>query len=610
MRHNIFYMKRLFLLSGLMVFFAAAQGQVVDSAALHINYVPKLINSQKINSQAVITDTSQKKIKFTYYISPQKLDLDFAPVKIKAIKMNPEIQERRYRNFIKTGFGYPVTPLCEIGMHNCQSNKYSYGLNFHHFSSWAEPIGKKQKEYAYAPTSDTRVQLFFSRFFKHYTLYSSVGFNHELANLYGYSRKWVPACTDTAADYYYDKAYRDSIHNNFIHLNARIGFGSNYTVEDRRVKEKVELNYDFIRTSHKDMEHGLGLHSFIAYDARFLKISGYQHYRLDFNVDYYRNAWNDFVTNSTDNTLEKRLDDVFKVEFRPTMNFSIKEYHLQIGVGVPIINSQNRIRCPVYPVAELQMGIVPGLLSLYVGVNGESKYNSLKNLLYENPYLKPQLDSIRFTRTQFSIYGGVKGNLVKKLNYHVSAQYLWSKDMPFFMLDTASLLKNQFDVAYGDVNLLNVCANIGWEAVNHLYLSLTGNYWGYYSLKNVDLPWYKPAWEIGLEGKYVLKKKFIFDINTKMSFCRWGLEPERHDNENMEIYYTYKPIRMRPILNFGCSFEYLITGQLSIFAQVNNIGCQYASTYCNFNNFGINVLAGVSYSFGNESLKLQKKKKP
>ena len=38
-----------------------------------------------------------------------------------------------------------ITPLAELSMHNCQNPKYSYGLNFHHFSSWAEPIGKEQK---------------------------------------------------------------------------------------------------------------------------------------------------------------------------------------------------------------------------------------------------------------------------------------------------------------------------------------------------------------------------------------------------------------------------------------------------------------------------------
>lgn len=607
MTNNIQSMKRVWFLIVILFFGLTTFAQVVDSAHLLINYVPKLANSQKINQQAVIIDTMQEKIEFDYIISPQKMELNFAPAELKAGKLNPEIQERLYRDYIKVGFGYPITPLAELSLHNCQNNKYSYGLFFHHFSSWAEPIGKIQNQFAYAPTSDTRVNLFFNRYFKNYTLYSSVGYNHELANLYGYNKDW---CWNPR---YYDDTYHDSIRNNFNHVKAEIGFRSNYTTEDKRFKEDVRLNYDFIHTYWKDMEHAVGIHSFLAYDARFLKISGFQHYQLDFNVEYYNNTWNDTVfVGTAHNRPTRKIDNSFKVEFRPMMNFSIKEYHLLVGVGFPIINTNNQTACPIYPVAELQMGLIRGLLSLYVGVDGEAKYNALKELLYENPYLKPQLDSIKFTKTQISLYGGIKGNLVKKLNYHISARYSYSKDMAFFILDTNSLLKNCFDLTYGDVNMLNVCANISWEAIDHLNLTLNANYWGYYFLQHVDKPWYKPTWEIGFDGKYVLKEKFIFDLNAKVAFDRWALVPHAQLRPDPigEIYYVYTPEKMKkPILNFGIGCEWLITKQFSAFATINNIGCQYASTYYAFNNFGINVLAGVTYSFGNEPLKTPKKAK-
>ena len=168
------------------------RAQVVDSAQLLIRYVPKLANSNKINQQAVLKDTVvSEQLDFNYVIAPNKPELDFAPGDMQVGKLNPEVKERYYRNYLKLGFGYPITPLAELSMHNCQSPKYSYGLNFHHFSSWAEPIGKEQKKYAYAPSSDTRIHLFFNRIFKNYTFYSSVGYNHELANLYGYSTDWV-----------------------------------------------------------------------------------------------------------------------------------------------------------------------------------------------------------------------------------------------------------------------------------------------------------------------------------------------------------------------------------------------------------------------------------
>lgn len=614
------------------------RAQVVDSAQLLIKYVPKLANSNKINQQAVLKDTVvSEQMEFNYVVAPNKPSLEFQPGEMQVGKLNPEIKERYYRNYLKLGFGYPITPLAELSMHNCQNPKYSYGLNFHHFSSWANPIGKEQKKYAYAPTSDTRIHLFFNRIFKNHTLYSSVGYNHELANLYGYSTDWVRNELYANPEYYYSKDYRDSIKNNFNHVHAEIGLRSNFTEEEKRLKEDVRLNYDFLHTYWKNMEHGVGVHATLGYDAKFLKISGFQHYQVDLGLDYFNNVWSDSIPMGTDGSLlKRRASNSLMFEIKPTMRFSIREYHLVLGVGVPILNQYNKTRCPIYPVAELQMGLIRGVLNLYVGVDGKSEYTSLKKLLYENPYVKPNLDTLRFTKCQISIYGGVKGKITDKLNYHVSARYSYRRDMPFFMLDTASLLKNRFDVVYAKKGTeLDVNANLSWEAINHLYLTLNARYHDFFFLEDYDWfgsdaitggkPLYIPRWEIGFEGKYILKNRFIITANARVGFNRWAVVPkcvmvmneDGSGNIHQIEYALENDIRknpdgtkssVKPVLNFGVGFEYLINKQFTAFANVNNIGCQYATNYYGFNNFGVNAIVGITYSFGNESIKVIKKK--
>ena len=638
-------MKKITILLTILLVGIGLRAQVVDSAQLLIRYVPKLANSNKINQQAVLKDTVvSEQLDFNYVIAPNKPELDFAPGDMQVGKLNPEVKERYYRNYLKLGFGYPITPLAELSMHNCQSPKYSYGLNFHHFSSWAEPIGKEQKKYAYAPSSDTRIHLFFNRIFKNYTFYSSVGYNHELANLYGYSTDWVRPEFYPNPEHYYSKEYRDSIKNNFNHVHAEVGFRSNYTAEEKRLKEDVRVNYDFIHTSWKNMEHGVGLHGVLAYDEKFLKISGYQHYQLDLGFDYFNNTWSDSIPMGTDGSrMVRRAENSLMFELKPTMRFSIREYHLMLGVGVPVLNQYNKTQCPIYPIAELQMGLIREVLNLYVGVDGRSKYTSFKNLLYENPYVKPNLDTLRFMKSQISIYGGVKGKITSKLNYHVSARYSYCRDLPFFMLDTASLLKNQFDVVYAKKGTeLDVTANLSWEAINHLYLSLTGRYHDFFFLENYDWfnsdqftggkPLYIPRWEIGFEGKYILKSRYIITANAKMGFNRWAVVPKGvpmfdeygnpmldwDGNPMLQFEYSLEndihrlengeKSSVKPVLNFGVGFEYLITKQFTAFAQINNIGCQYATNYYGFNNFGINAIVGITYSFGNEAIKPLKKK--
>jgi hypothetical protein len=404
------------------------------------------------------------------------------------------------------------------------------------------------------------------------------------------------------------------LRNNFHHAYAEIGVRSNFAPEEPKLKQDVRLNYDFLM--HQiDYEHRIGVASVFTYDVLFKKLNGFLRPQLDFNFENYIHTWGkDFICTKPCPDFVKRFQGTkysFKVEFIPSVKFAVKEYHVRLGMGIPIINSLNsnvkgevkgKLRCPVYPVAEVQLGILPGILSIYAGVDGEAKYNSLKDLLFENPFVKVGLDSLRFTKTQISVYGGVKGNIVRKLNYHISARYSRANDMAFFFLDTLSLLKNQFDVVYSNVDFVNVCANLNWQVVNKLYLNLEANYWGYFNLNSIEKPWYKPYWEVALAGKYYLKEKFIFDANMKLEFSSYALVPKLDADENM----TYNIEKMSPILNFGVGFEYLITKRFSCFATINNVGAQYFSKYYDFKNIGFNAIVGITYSFGEESLRKAK----
>ena len=383
-------MKRIFLIAAFIGMGSWVFGQAIDTARFRLNFNPQLSNIQKINQQAVINDTAKEVVKFDYYITPMQMDVSFAPTPIKPSKLTPEVGDPIARNFIKVGFGYPLTPLLEFAAHNADNSKFSYGINLHHFSSWAGPIGKKQNNYAYAPTSDTRVHLFLTTFFKEQTLYSSIGYNHELANFYGYGKDVLKARGYYLEDYY-TKDYYDEIRNDFHHLKAEIGVRSNHLPGVKKLKQDVRLNYNFLYCHNKSMENHVGITSYFAYDSRFMKISGSQNYRIDFNFDYYNDRLsrnNTLPTNADDDT---NLDpfyhaNAFKFELIPNMQFNIKEYYFKIGVGVPVLRSNEVTRCPVYPIAEVQLGIVPGILSIYAGVDGKAEYKGLKELLYENPY--------------------------------------------------------------------------------------------------------------------------------------------------------------------------------------------------------------------------------
>lgn len=575
-----------YILAGLLICIANLLcAQAVDTAHFRLRYTPTLKPSQKINQHPSLKDTTSEKVNFDYFIVPQRYDVTFKPTSIGFNKVAPEGLKMMYRNYLKVGFGYPVTPLLDFSFHNLQNTKNSFGANVHHFSSWANPIGKTMKQYAPHPTSDTRVHLNYKHFFKSQTLYSAINYNHEASRLYGFK---------VAPDVEYPK---DSLKNNFHHLNAMVGIASNYVLEEKKLKQDVRLNYDFLRTNWKDMENHVGLNSFFAYDARWTKISGSQLYRLNLDLDYFNNKWAD---------LDKSAN-AFLFNPEAYAHFTIKEYHILVGVGGIVNAYRGKADGTAYPIAELQLGVIPNILNIYAGVNGDCHYNSYKDMLYENPFMKPQLDTICFTTNYINIYGGVKGNLVKKLNYNISAHYSYAKNLAFFMLDTLSEKKNQFDVYYQNGNVLNVCLNMDYEILRNLHINFDANYW-LYALKKDTLdevrstPLYKPWLTVGFKGTYVLKEKFVFGLNFDLEFGRKALAFDEEVN-----HYTIQ--NMKPMLDFGIDFEYLINDHFSAFAMVNNIACQHYEKYYDFKCFGINALVGVKYAFGNESLKRTKKGK-
>lgn len=584
----------------LLTFCGIAFSQNVDTVHFKINYDPQLSNFKKINEPAVIVDTFKKKVKFDYYIMPQRLDVSFEPTQIKAMKAFQDPQKRLYNNFIKAGFGYPITPLVELSLHNGVNKKYSFGLNAHHYSEWAKPIGKTMKQYAYAPMSDTKTDIYFNRFFKKQTLYASIGYNHEAFRYYGFN---LNDLSDSLRDYYTGDEYKDTLKHNFHHLRAEVGIRSNYTMDENKMKQDVKLNYDGIFANFHDMENHIGLKSFFAYDAKWMKISGSQLYRLNLNFDYYRNSWNhgDSLASASNS---------FVISPELFAHWTFGDYQVKIGVGMAfskagladILDDEKaqKMKFTIYPLAELQLGVIPNIMNIYAGISGNAQYNSYQSLLYENPFVKPHLEDLRFTRNWVVVQGGIKGNLVKKLNYNLFARYSFSEDMMFFVTDTTTPLKNQYDVVYTDGGCLNVGLNVNWEVLNNLTLHFDADYW-YYHMDDAykskyGKALYKPALEFSFNGDYVFRDMLVFNFNFNMGFMayQWSLDKETN---------LYEATMMKPILDFGLGVEWLITKRFTAFLDIDNVACQHYARYYDYKNMGINAIVGVTYCFGEPTAK-------
>lgn len=554
----------------------------VDTAYMRREYTPTLQSFQKINQNAEINDPEAEAVTFDYYITPKAYDVSFTPTPIKPAKLGDEFLDPLYRNYLKVGFGTTLTPLLQFYAHNLRSKKMSYGINIDHLSHWAKIKG-------YGPTgaSDSKIDLGFKYFFgKDYTMDIRAGYNHLLNHYYGFQ-------TDSVVYTRKDAQFRNEFHA----ASASVKFGSNYTVEDKRLKQNYHIKYDFITGLHQDKEHGVKFNSDWAYDVRWMKISGSQNYKLKFDFEYFQNN----IPKMTMDMPPYSRSNRFLIGATPLISTNIKEYHINVGINLAGVidktTDSNYRRFKIHPIVELQLGIVPGIMNIYANITGKTHYTSYLDIIRNNPYVIPDLWDLRYTDDLFEINGGLRGNLFKKFNYHLGVSYTYCDNALFFVLDSTGYA-NRYRVFFDKGSYLKLNGNFNWEVITSLMLGLDVNYQRYWLKKTEHAP-YTPNLEFKLFARYRYKDLFTLSFDSYMAFF----------NKAAVLADDIHFYNMKPYLDFNLGFEYHITRNFNAFLNLNNIACLRNAQWFNYPTYRINGMVGISYSFGKEKVKEEKKKK-
>ncbi|MBA2423251.1 MAG: hypothetical protein H0V61_08505, partial [Chitinophagales bacterium] len=98
-------------------------------------YQPLLADAEKIEFQAEPAQVDSNIDVLEYNVKSRLIEVPFVPAEIRAISLPPDEITPIQDNMVKAGFGTQLTPLAELYLHNSSSEKFSYGLDFHHISS-------------------------------------------------------------------------------------------------------------------------------------------------------------------------------------------------------------------------------------------------------------------------------------------------------------------------------------------------------------------------------------------------------------------------------------------------------------------------------------------
>lgn len=563
---GIFLFIMVFCIPGLVM---GQQPMEIDEIKVIAPYMPTISDAYKINDNPRSDDTLIVQMDFDYSIMPTRIDTRFEVEPISPARMRGEPLAKIYRGHVKAGFGTYTSPYFEAFYNTLRSNEHALGVHVKHLSSSGEI-----QDYDFSSYSQNTAELFGKRFFRNHTLDAGIGFNRDVVHYYGFRRD--DFINDETILEYIDALEKDSVRQHYNHLSASIGFGSNH-LDSTRTSFGSSLAYNFFGDRYDATEHNIKFSSNIGRELQQDPTGfGIRHY-IDFDVsgDYYNTITPLDTASTAVISLKPRV-------FSRTRNFA---FHIGLDASVQA-DTASYLR--VYPLAGLQVDIVPRVLTAYAQLSGRLEKHSLYSMAQRNPFINTAMP-YAFMNLRSEVGGGLKGSLTDYVSYNLSAHNARIDNFPFFVTDTTTILNNQFTTVYDNVRRLNLRAELFAQLGERLSTRIRTDIYQYSQERQLE-PWHMPAMEIGLNLKYNIQDKIIITGDAFARDSVYGLIYDEQGNPLAQKIHGFH-------VDVNLGVEYRYTKLLSVFLNFNNLQNNSLERWINYPSQRFNVLGGLSYSF-------------
>lgn len=552
---------------------ANAQGEqeeIKREVTLYNPFKPKLNKANKINFTPVISDTSVTMPEFRYMINAKPFMPEYEIVTISAARLQPDPLPKLYRGFVNLGLGNYFSPLAELSITSDRSRKSRSGLYFGHQSSFAK-LNIDEDIRVYGGYMDNMLKLYTGRLFRRTALDANIDFNHTRRYAYG----GVP---DSLALAEVDK---ENLLIEYLNPAAKINLYST-RLDSSKMYFDVGLNYELLLQTRKYYQHMAGLTADLGYDVGILYAKlgmGYEMITIPNIEDKVRHQVRLLPS------VSKRSDNF---EFKLGLKlFADARYYYE-----DVVSYSTRLF--FYPDIKLEISVIPGILNMNVGLDGDYKNNNASEIVYINPFVVQQasaggiepsdnLYTVLPSSTKLRVKGGINGYASTGTSYRLGVSYSMFDNMVFYKNDT--ILGRGFVPVYDTGELLEIKAGLTTKLSSELSLSAHGGYYNY-TLEYLDRPWHKPSWDAGMVINYKLRDKIIAqaDIHAiSKRFAGLGTEP-----------YSLAEIPMNVSLSLGLEYRY--TKILSFWTRLNNIALNRYYEWNYYPSQRFLFMAGFTYS--------------
>jgi len=528
---------------------------------------PIIPDAFKINQNPELNDTTTAVPVMTYSVIPRNAGIRMEIEKLPAVKLVAEPLTKLYRNYLKAGLGNYYSFYGELYASSLRSKSHLLGVHVKHFSS-----GGKIEDYGPTANSTQHANIFGQKYLPNHTLSGNVFFKRNGLQLYGYK----------PSDFNDTSISRDDLKQRYLTFGTDAAFTSRYK-EGNKLHHSVGLSYYHLADSYKVQENNVKATVTLGKQVDLFHWDTKQALGIHTSYNFFNHR----------DSIDKFNAGVLSI--KPTLTATYQEYTFKAGFGF-FVGIDTVTNGHLYPILEAKLGLIPGGLQLYAGIDGGLERNSIQSLSDQNPYLTSGLP-LNYINNKFRAYGGFTSNISRSFNFNGSISNTTIENYPFFITDTLNPLMNTFTLLHDDISVTKIKAELEYIRMEKLRLSVTGGYY-HYNPGDQEYAWYQPGFDLVLTAAYNMQDKIIMKLQSTYHGPVWALAPEVDQiTERMALNNSLTAQKINGWLDISLGAEYRFKKALSFWLNLNNLTNNQHFNWYNYPSYRFNLLGGLSYSF-------------
>jgi len=524
-------------------------------------YQPTISDANKLNVQPLYIDTAFAMPKMNYQLLTRKYKTQYIAEPIKAARIGDHTMTKLYKFLLKAGFGNYTSPYGEFFVNNTYSRSYAVGGHLKHHSY----LGKI-KNWAYPGNSENVVDFYGKKFFKKNEIGGALGYKRNVYHYYGFKPGDFPDTIPVPTD-------RDVYKQRFNLINADVYFKNIHHPDSLKLNYLADMKYYYLNDYYKTSENAIEVSGDINKDLHLFKITSSQIIGMEAKVNY---CFDQDSVNQHNAGI---------VSLKPYIKTTFKSFNFNLGVDISI-SADTNAKMYFYPIAGVQFNIVKNILIVFAGIKGGLEQNTFYSFTNENPYINSYIP-LSYTSKPFDIFGGIKSDISKTLNFSAAVSYSRIKNLPLYVTDTNIAVRNKFNIIYDNAYLLNVRGELAFQKDEKFKLLVGGNFYNYKMEKELKA-WHKPIFDAYIDFWYNIHNKFIITagVTGRSNIYAKTFEGTSVVKKSISGY-----------ADVSAGFEYRYSKILSAFLNINNLTSIKYYRWYNYPSYGFNLMAGITYAF-------------